>query len=362
MRAAIRVLCGAYGLLATLAVLLVAVLGDRSAISYTAGLLAFWWLLPAPGAALLLAATFLGRPESGAPDRVRHRTRGRRRRRRGLVPATTLLLPVLAAGWLLGPYVVPGRGSDAPADLVVGAFNTSGGAGLRALADISAGPERPDVWLLQEVTVWTRPVVDERLGGEYPYRVYSPDENEVDGWAVLSRYPVLSSEPVTGLPEGSRGAGLVTLDVDGREVDVVSIHLASPCLGCAGDAVERNPAGRTGDAARVRVEEARRLAELSRAADARGRPVVIGGDLNSSDLNQPLRILTGGVLDTGAGDGGLVDTHRAVGNRPQLTRGQNPGFARVDVLLVAGLEPLRDAEGWAGRSTHSPVIGWYAWA
>jgi len=113
-----------------------------------------------------------------------------------------------------------------------------------------------------------------------------------------------------------------------------------------------NRGGGTAWAGGVRTAVPRRFAELARALGADGTPVVLGGDLNSSDLNTPLGVLTGS---------GLVDVHRAVGTRPQLTRGSNPGYARVDVVLVRGLRPLADAERPAGGSDHSPVVADLAW-
>ncbi|WP_369070526.1 endonuclease/exonuclease/phosphatase family protein [Kineococcus terrestris] len=321
-RSPLRALVTAYGVAATAALVLVAALGDRTAVSYAVALSAFWWLLPAP--VLLLAALVL---------------RGRR-------AAAAVLTPAVAAAWLLGPYAVPWRGGGEH-DLRVAVYNTSGPRGVEGLRALLATWE-PDVVLLQEVTTRTA----RELAGEfpeYPHRRLgrlSGDEWS-DASAVWSRTPLTGVVPVDGLPAGARPAEVVTVAVGGREVDVVSLHLASPCLTCAGEQVERNPAGGTAAAARTRVAEAQRLVEVVRERRAAGRAVVLGGDLNSSDLNQPLRVLTGG---------GLVDVHRAVGDRPQLTRGPGPGAARVDVVLVAGLEPVADAEGWRGASDHSPVI------
>jgi endonuclease/exonuclease/phosphatase (EEP) superfamily protein YafD len=113
-----------------------------------------------------------------------------------------------------------------------------------------------------------------------------------------------------------------------------------------------NPAGSTSEAARIRDAEARRYAEVVSGLIAAGQPVVLAGDLNSSPLNRPVHLLTGA---------GLTDVHQAVGTSPGLTRGPGPGVARVDVVLVAGLVPLRDAEGHRDASTHSPVIADLAW-
>ncbi|WP_432491777.1 endonuclease/exonuclease/phosphatase family protein [Kineococcus gypseus] len=328
-----------YGAAATALLGAVAVLGDGTATTYAAALVASWWLAPAlvvvPVAVALRAWTVLA----------------------------SVLVPAVAAGALLGPYALPGRGGGA-ADLRVAAFNTSGWYGLGALDEL-VGRHAPDVLLLQEVTGTSRrqlegahPRYRHRWHGSLSAAAGTPGVD--DGDAVWSTLPIVAVEPVTGLPRGARPGAVVVLDArplgGPARLAVLSVHLASPCLACTPSGRRANPAGGTGEAARTRVAEARRYAAVVRELARRG-PVVLGGDLNSSDLNEPLRVLTG----DGPGGGGLTDVHRAVGTRPQFTRGAGPGFARVDAVLVAGLEPVADAEGEAGGSTHSPVVADLRW-
>ena len=326
-----RRLALAYGVLATLALAAVLVLSDGHAVSYALGLFAAWWL--APALVLVPCAAAL----------------------RSWRTLAAVLAPAVAAGALFGPLVLHRLDPpDETPDLRVATFNTTNWRGAEGLEDLLRRG-RPDVVALQEVV----PSQQRDYAGvfpEYPYRSYTSTSTggsrEGDGDAVWSKYPIVSVEPVTGLPEGARPADVVTLDVEGRRLAVLSVHLASPCLLCGPDKVARNPAGNTGDAARVRVAEARRFADLARSLQASGAAVVLGGDLNSAEFNEPLRELR---------SHGLVDVHRAVGTRPGLTRGASPGFARVDVVLVAGLEPVAVAERAPGGSTHSPVVADLAW-
>nr|WP_276612195.1 endonuclease/exonuclease/phosphatase family protein [Kineococcus vitellinus] len=234
----------------------------------------------------------------------------------------------------------------------VATFNTSAAAGAQGLRTLLE-QARPDVVALQEVADRQRADLA-RSHPRYPHRSDDGSGGPRGGGdgLVLSRWPVLEVRPVTGLPAGARPADVVVLDVDGRRLAVLSVHLASPCLFCPERSVRRNPAGDTGSAARVRVAEARRYGEVARELRAGGNAVVLAGDLNSAELNEPLRSLT---------RSGLTDVHRAVGTRPQLTRGSSPGFARVDVVLVSGLVPLADGELGPGGSTHSPVVADLAW-
>ncbi|WP_432510364.1 endonuclease/exonuclease/phosphatase family protein [Kineococcus sp. SYSU DK001] len=327
-RRTLRALAVSYGVCATLALAVVLVFSDGNVVSYVLGLFAAWWLAPA----LLLV------PLAAAAGS-----------RRTLAAVTA---PAVAAGAMAGPYVV-NRFSpvEAAPDLRVATFNTSAWQGVDGLAALVRDRE-PDVLALQEIAKSSRAAYDERFGGLYPYRSYTPASTQGDGDAVWSKHPIVSVDTVTGLPEGARPAEVVTLDVDGRRLAVVSVHLASPCLFCSPSAARHSPAGDTANAARVRVEEARRFADLASERRAAGEAVVVAGDLNSAELNEPLRELR---------SHGLVDVHRAVGTRPGLTRGRSPGFARVDVVLVAGLEPVATREGAPGGSTHSPVIADLAW-
>jgi vancomycin resistance protein VanJ len=318
----------AYGLVATLVLLAVAVLRDRTAVTYTAALFSFWWLLPAP--ALLVLAAVL----------------------RSWRAVAAVAVPAVVCAVLQGPYLLNRLpGGESAHDLRVATYNLTQTAPLDGLYAL-VQREQPDVLLLQEVTDQSRPALAALPG--YPYSSFGPVSGtfEPDGDAVVSKLPITGTEQVTGLPAGARPTALVTLDAGGRRLAVLSVHLASPCIGCLPEKESLNPAGSTSEAARLRVAEARRYGEIAAGLIAQGQPVLVGGDLNSAPLNQPLGELV---------DAGLVDVHRAVGTWPALTRGPGPGVARVDAVLVSGLEPVRSIEGAAGPSTHSPIVADLAW-
>jgi vancomycin resistance protein VanJ len=318
----------AYGLAATVALVAIAVIGDRTAWTYLAALVSFWWLLPAP--VLLLMVVVLRSPWA--------------------VAAT--LVPALVCGYLQGPYVLhalDGGGGDQVADFRVATFNLSNGRPVDSLTTL-VDADRPDILLLQEVTSNGDQLA--ALAPGYPYASIGPGTNGIghDGYAILSRFPITADRPVTGLPPEARAADLVTVDVDGRAVTVLSVHLASPCIGCPANTTY--PGGGTTSSARMRVAEAKRYAEVIRDLLRRGEAVIVGGDLNASPLNRPLHEFTAA---------GLTDAQREVGTSPGLTRGPGPGLARVDVVLVGGLTPVRVVEGPRGHSTHSPVVADLAW-
>ncbi|MGY1654020.1 endonuclease/exonuclease/phosphatase family protein [Geodermatophilus sp. SYSU D01119] len=318
---------GVLGLAGTLALLAVLVVGDGTAVTYTLGLVSSWWLLPAPLVLLAALAARSWRAVAAA-----------------LLPALACLL--LQGPWLLHRVTVD---EDAPADLRVVTWNVTAGTPPDGLARLLADT-RPDVVLLQEIAVRSRAQVRALVPDGWSLWLSSAGGGR-DGSAVLSRWPVTAVVPVEGLPDGARPADVVTVDAGGTPLSLLSVHLASPCYGgCARD--EGAEPVSTGRAARLRVEEARRYAEVAAEAADDGRPFVLAGDLNSSPLNEPLRLLTGA---------GLTDVHAAVGTAPQLTRGPGPGLARIDAVLVTGLVPVRSAERDPGTSTHSPVVADLDW-
>lgn len=254
--------------------------------------------------------------------------------------------------YLLGPYVLNAVGAgaaDPDADFRVATFNLTNGRPVDSLAGLIAA-HQPDVLLLQEVTSSREELA--ALAPDYPYASMGPGVRGPgnDGYAILSRYPITAVRPVTDLPRDARPADLVTVNIDGRDVALLSIHLASPCIGCPADT--SYPGGGTASAARMRVAEARRYAEVAKDLLRHGEAVVVGGDINASPLNRPLHAFTAV---------GLTDAQRDVGTSPGLTRGPGPGVARVDVVLVGGLTPITVVEGACGHSTHSPVIADLAW-
>ena len=114
------------------------------------------------------------------------------------------------------------------------------------------------------------------------------------GNAILSRYPVVSSSNIR-LPRaaGSEPRGMLhaVLDVEGRSVDVYSVHLTQ--------------GARHGLPQRIAQTEA--IARVLRSAT---RPTILAGDLNSRPGTLPVRILRGYLLDAqeqgGTGNGATV--------------------------------------------------------
>ncbi|GAA3540568.1 endonuclease/exonuclease/phosphatase family protein [Nocardioides daeguensis] len=148
------------------------------------------------------------------------------------------------------------------------------------------------------------------------------------GTAVVSKYPILSSEntPLPNIGRAQpRGLLHVVIDVEGVEVSIYSTHLDNT-------------------SANIRTAQASRISSIL-AADP--RPKILGGDMNTWPNSGPERILSSRLSDSYvvAGSGGGA-THPA--SRPRT---------RIDYLLYGGpdLTATSSVVMSEGGSDHLPV-------
>lgn len=275
----------------------------------------FWWTLPAVLLAPLLWIA------------------GSRR----LAPL--IAIPALVWVWAYGGAFLP-KDAPGPADVRVASYNTYVGA---PDADhVVAFVERyePDILLLQEVFPDRQQSLESALADRYQTAttIQSPG---VGGVSVFSRYPLVETRPVGDATERSRSTQVVVLDADGQRLQVVSVHLISPCPTCGRSAIER-----------LELEGDVRRAEMSTlvAALDPGVPAIIGGDFNSTERSEPYRRLTAA---------GFRDPQREAGDGPGFTwpndRGVGP-LLRIDWLLARGLTPVEAWVADGGPSDHRPVL------
>lgn len=227
-----------------------------------------------------------------------------RRLRAALFGLSTLLVAVVAVA---GPWIpsdtgaVGGRGIS-----VLGGNVDYQDTPTPAMLDLDA-----DVVVVPELAPDT---VDD-FGEEYPHAVVGGPVDSPLG--VFSRYPVRAMEqPGPALP------GLRVL-VDGPDGEFVlyALHIPRPWL------------GRNVESYEVSVPEhyalARSVAERVRVETL---PVVVVGDLNSTDRGRDYRVLVG--------EGGLVDVMREGWGGPTSVGKWLPLLGRIDHVLVSG--------GWCG--------------
>lgn len=305
-----------YGALATLHVILRQVAGDQWSWLYLANLLAVVLWLPALAG---LPLALLGR---------------------SWWPAALLCaLPAVAWVSTFGPYLIPARAStstEVSADatqLRVIAWNVRPRNPSQDLTALIA-ESQPDVMLLAEVpTEFADDVV--AAAPDLPHHYFAPIAPQAPccgETAVLSRYPIVGTKLIENMPAGSRTAAVVTLDVNGTQMDVVPLHLASPFTGRGALDLGKN--------SRLRMAESKVIANALRDTP---NPLVLGGDLNSSMANTPRKLLL---------NVGLKDLQAESGSSLGTTRRK----IRVDWIYARGLESRSAGTGNARNSDHRPVL------
>ncbi|MBW3576228.1 MAG: endonuclease/exonuclease/phosphatase family protein [Actinobacteria bacterium] len=284
----------------------------------------FYWPLPAvPLAALALV---------------------RRRWRVALLLAVPAGLFVTAYG---GLFV--GASPAVDGDVRVASYNTY----IRS-SDLShvfsiARAERPDVLLVQEITPRRAAELEAELGDTYPHRWFGDEVGRVGGVGVLSRFPIVALRPVPPPRPASRPTAVVHLDVGGRPLQIVPVHLTSPCPDCGASLLGRQRL--EVDVRRAEIDAA--LAELDPDI-----PAVVGGDLNSTRRSDPYRhLVAAGFRD------------------PQIEAGAGPGFTwpagtdrlpdrpllRIDWVMARGMIPVDAWVASTDGSDHRPVLADLAW-
>ncbi|MEU9823872.1 endonuclease/exonuclease/phosphatase family protein [Micromonospora chersina] len=257
------------------------------------------------------------------------------------VPAWTVLAAMLltaVGGGIHRPAPAPHAPATPPAAVRVVAYNIRMGFGLDGRLDLDAltravDGSRPDVVLLSEVDRgWllngghdTLALLAGRL--RMPY-VFAPAADPVWGDAVLSRFPVRAGEtrPLAahGAPTGAQALG-VTLDLGGRDLAVVATHLQPP--------PGQGPAA-----------QAREVAAFA-TRYAAGRPLVLGGDLNTEPADPAFAEFT---------RAGLVDALAAA--RPLRTSPADDPRTQIDHVFVSpGLTASGATAPRSTASDHLPV-------
>ena len=245
------------------------------------------------------------------------------------VPVAVVALVSLGAWWV-PPQT---RAAPRPNELRLVAYNVRMGFGLDGRFSIDElarviRAERPDVVLLSEVDRgWLLNgghddvvLLARALGLRY---AFAPAADAVWGDAILTNLPVESWHaermPSYGAPTGGQVMGAVLRHGAGT-VAVVSTHLQPP-------------------PGRPPLEQARDAARFAAGLRAPGRPVIVGGDLNTEPGDPPFEaMLAAGFTDAFAAD------------RPVFTSGADDPRKQIDHVLVSGAQA---ADVTAPRSTAS---------
>jgi len=217
----------------------------------------------------------------------------------------------------------------------------------------------PDVFLAQELTPELAKTLDAGIGDRYPYsRLRTNGLWEAQG--LWSRYPIVEEERWDGSRRGANWQHAV-LDVNGRHVDVVSLHLTTPRINMRSSDALPLPVA-VGEISEARSLEVAWLVPRLRTLAAGPNPVIVAGDFNLTDQTPEFRRL----LDAGYGNAyrqagwGIDFTFPSV-PRLRISRGHyliDFPFIGIDHVLVSSEVQTRRAEVWpeGGSSDHRPVV------
>jgi vancomycin resistance protein VanJ len=208
-----------------------------------------------------------------------------------LVICVPCLVFVVLYGQLFLPNV-PGASAQGEQTVTVMTHNlTMGEPGLDEILNIIESSDA-DVVVLQEVSPKVATALSQ-LTALYPFQAAHPIEDVCAGSAVLSRFPIVQDKAFP-LADGKHLYQRSALDVEGRRLNVLNVHLLPPWLPGKWRAGHRFflPAGYD---TTVQDQE---LVQLLADLDSMDGPVVVAGDFNMTDQSASYRALASRLGDT----------------------------------------------------------------
>ncbi len=227
-------------------------------------------------------------------------------------------------------------------------FNTWGYSESPETAQAIVSSGTPDIVVLQELSGEIAAVIDRDLAGTYPYRLMEPGNRK----GILSRYPLTDAND--SLPPDVRWfTQAAEVDVGGRRLTVYNVHLYATTV-LSDLAAGRSVADGLAGGAAAREEQA---AALAQDVATRAGPVVVAGDLNTTDQSTAYAVLTGHLDDAhrraGSGFGHTFPAYRGSFHGLPIL----PRAVRIDMILYSS--DLQAVESRVipehGESDHNPV-------
>jgi endonuclease/exonuclease/phosphatase (EEP) superfamily protein YafD len=263
---------------------------------------------------------------------------------------------LLLYGVLFLPALMPSSADDGTV-LTAMSFNVWGFSRSPTTARAIVNGDVPDIVALQELAPEMAQVLAQELGHIYPYHIMD-NSQPWSGLGIFSRYPLKELDAGRFSNAGWRVQILQTV-VQGQRITVYNVHMPSwnywTLIGTGmpiASQIQRN--------IQARNDLAQQLAD-----DIAGRssPVIVMGDLNSTDQSDVYATLTGILADAHRSAGkGFGHTFPAYGGR---YRGIPivPRQVRIDMILHSPeLTAVYSDVGSAhGESDHLPVLAKLAW-
>lgn len=196
----------------------------------------------------------------------------------GLRVATIVTLAIFVL--LFGRLFVPGSAIVAVGtDLRVATLNQRFDNRDTAAVLAAIRSQRADLVAVQELSPAVAQAIEQQFAGEFPYRLLDPSDGP-GGLGVISRYPLKEESRVRGVRSQR-----VTVDLDGRQVQIVNVHVHRGRIQTA--RLGPVPVPRSYDTLR-QYAQARSLAEeLGGTAE----PLIVLGDFNASDRDPAYAVM-----------------------------------------------------------------------
>jgi endonuclease/exonuclease/phosphatase (EEP) superfamily protein YafD len=264
---------------------------------------------------------------------------------RRLRSSIVLVVPFLIFVWMYYPYLLPKSLSPVGnrSQLSVMTYNVLfSNSNYEAVADVIL-TYSPDLVALQEVTGEMMDSLEELLVSQYPFSQIGTD-NDYGTTAIFSKYPITSSEVLELMVD--RPAVVVRVDVNGREVIFVSVHLFAynlwwTKLRDVPDVVMQRT-----------FDQNRQVTILLDDLEKEDGILIVGCDCNSYETSSSYRILEKSMDNTAREVGWLFHRNKLGDTRPDTS------LQHIDYIWFRGLlNPL-----WIhkiqdnGGSDHQPVL------
>jgi endonuclease/exonuclease/phosphatase (EEP) superfamily protein YafD len=242
--------------------------------------------------------------------------------------------------------------------ITVMSFNIWGYSESAETAQAIVSLRTPDVVALQELSPSMAQTLAEELGDVYPYRLLEPEEG-ADGRGVLSRYPLTDASTSVSSPLSSF-AQVVEIELGERVLTLYNVHLAPTMVF---HYLEANGSVAEGVRSGMNARE-RQVTQLISELDHSQGPVIVAGDLNTTDQSDVYPVLARH----------LKDAHRKVGHGFGHTfpaymgsfRGIPifPRTVRVDMIFYSADFVFLDSQvaRGHGESDHLPVLARFTWS
>jgi endonuclease/exonuclease/phosphatase (EEP) superfamily protein YafD len=269
---------------------------------------------------------------------------GLRRDRRA---AAWLGVATLAFGWEFGPLFLPAPRStpEGGAPLRVMTVNLLGDNTRYAEVAAALSEQQPDVIAVQELSPEMARRLRDLLLARYPHQALYPRLSS-PGIGLFSRYPIrAATAPERG--EGTCACQASTLDLAGRAVTVLNVHPPRPSL----------IAGRLGrlplPAGFETARQGRSLRALLGKVQAATGPLLVVGDLNTSDRQPNYRRLSGSLRDSHREAGwGFGYTFPSPGVGPMHV----PVLGHVPAVPLVRIDYVWHNDRWATRAAWTAYV------